>query len=75
MVTSQRHDWIGDVLASLPPLCTTAEAAKALRTSRRNLYRLTSAGRIRAVRREHAGSSRLLIPRTEIERYLRSLAA
>lgn len=66
-------DWIADVIAGLAPLCTASEAANALRTSPRNLRRLIVMGRIGALREKQTGSSRVLIPRAEIERYLRSL--
>lgn len=66
-------DWIADVVAQLNPLTSAAEASNALRTSPRNLRRLIAAGRLRAVRAHESGSSRVLVPRLEIERYLRSL--
>jgi len=66
-------DWIADVVAGLAPLCTASEAANALRMSPRNLRRLIVQGRIGALREKTTGSSRVLIPRVEIERYLRSL--
>lgn len=68
-------DWIEDALAALPPLVTVAEAMTVLRTSRRNVYRLTATGRVKALRDQPAGSSRLLIPRSELARYLRALGA
>lgn len=68
-------DWVCDVVASLQPLVTVAEAARALRMSERNLRRLIVAGRIVRLRARESGSSRVLIPRREIERYLRSLRA
>ena len=66
-------DWVAEAVASLPPLVTTGEAIATLRTSKRNLYRLVAAGRLHAVRQAERGSSRLLIPRASIEKYLRSL--
>lgn len=66
-------DWISDVVGALRPMTTTAEASSALRTSPRNLRRMIADGRLRAVRPREAGSSRVLVPRREIERYLRSL--
>lgn len=66
-------DWVETILADLPPLVTVDEAMTALRCSRRSLYRLTSGGRLLALRQEHAGSSKLLIPKTSIAAYLRSL--
>lgn len=68
-------DWISETVADLPPLTTAAEAAKALRTSPRNLRRHVAAGRLKSLRAEESGSSRVLIPRSEIVRFLRSLEA
>lgn len=67
-------DWISDTIASLPPLVTCREAANALRCSTRTIKRLNATGRLRGVRQTETGSSRLIIPRVEIERYLRGLA-
>jgi excisionase family DNA binding protein len=67
-------DWIADVVAPLPALATAQEASAALRTSPRNLRRHIAAGRLQAIRAEEAGSSRVLIPRAEIERFLRACA-
>jgi excisionase family DNA binding protein len=69
----QIGDWISDALAAVPAIVTADEAMSVLRMSRRNFYRLTSRGVIRAHRAREAGSSRLLIPRSELERYLRGL--
>jgi hypothetical protein len=65
---------INEIEASLPALATAGEAAHALRMSPRNLRRLIVAGRIGAMRERESGSSRVLVPRAEIGRYLRSLA-
>lgn len=65
--------WAGDALAGLPAMLTTDEAVGVLRTSRRNLYRWISAGKLRAVRSGAGGSSRVLIPRTSIAEYLSRL--
>lgn len=70
---AQKTDWIADVVAQLSPLTSAAEASNALRTSPRNLRRMIADGRLRAVRSYESGSSRVLVPRLEIERYLRSL--
>jgi excisionase family DNA binding protein len=65
-------DWIQDAIENLPASMTVDEARAALRMSRRNFYRLTATGRIRARRAVERGSSRLLIPRAELVRYLKS---
>jgi excisionase family DNA binding protein len=68
------QDWISETVSTLAPICTAAEAAAVLRTTTRNLRRMVARGRINAVRACDGGSSRVLIPRAEIGRYLRSLA-
>ena len=65
--------WITETIEPLPMLLTTAEAARALRMSTRNLRRLYNAGRIKTVRSCETGSSRVLVPRAAIAAYLRTL--
>ena len=72
---SQLIEAINEIEAGLPALATASEAANALRTSPRNLRRLIVAGRLGAMRKRESGSSRVLIPRAEIGRYLRSLVS
>jgi len=55
-------------LSELPSLCTLREAARALRTSPKTVGRLIATGRLRAARLALGGSSRVLIPRVELER-------
>lgn len=69
-----KPDWVDEALASTPPLLTVLEAVVLLRMSRRHFYRLLAAGRIKAFRASESGSSRHLVPKTEIARYLRTLA-
>ena len=71
---STSTDWVAETVSGLKPLATAAEASAALRTSPRNLRRHIAAGRLRAIRAEESGSSRVLIPRCEIERFLRACA-
>lgn len=52
----------------LPALCRLDEVATALRTSKRTVRRLIASGRLRVARLEIGGSSRVLIPRAELER-------
>lgn len=65
--------WIADAVRDLPPLCTAKEAAAFLRVSERTLARYMAAGLIKAVQRPAEGSARVLIPRTELARYLSRL--
>jgi excisionase family DNA binding protein len=67
-------EWLSAILTELPPLLTAEEAASLLRTSRRNLQRWIASGRLRAIAGGVGGSSRVLVPRTEIARFLASLA-
>lgn len=66
---------VSPATAPIAELLTIAETARMLRMSDRNLRRLIARGRIKAMRARQTGSSRVLIPREEIERYLRSLRA
>lgn len=54
----------------LPERLTVAEAAKELRCSPCNVRKLVRQGRLRGEKVSTGGSSRLLIPRTEIARVL-----
>jgi excisionase family DNA binding protein len=67
-------DWIGEVIADLPKLCTSEEVCGVLRITPRHLYRLVSAGKITAVKSADAGKSRLIIPRASVEAWLRERA-
>ena len=67
-------DWISEAVAALKPLATLNEASAVLRTSPRNLRRLIASGRIQSLRATDTGSSRVLIPRAEVARYLRTIA-
>lgn len=66
--------WVDEALAGTPALLTVEETIGILRMSRRSFYRLLSTGRINAFRASETGSSRNLVPRSEVARYLRSLA-
>jgi excisionase family DNA binding protein len=58
-------------LSDLPTLCTIDEAANALRLSTRAVRRLLATGRLRAAKLAIGGSSKLLVPRVELERLVR----
>ena len=67
-------DWVEDVVTDLPTLVTISEAAEALRMSGRNVSRLLARGHLHAVRMgAGGGSSRVLIARAEIARFLHRL--
>lgn len=68
-------DWIQDTVGQLPTLATLAETAEVLRMSVRNIHRLVANSRIIAVRAGAGGSSRVLVPRAQIARFLSSLEA
>ena len=54
-------------------LLTVVEAADMLRCSQRQVRRLIATGRLRAARATERGSSRVLIERAAVERYVRAL--
>jgi excisionase family DNA binding protein len=58
-------------LSELPSLCTAEEAARALRTSSRTIKRMVSRGQLRVAKLAIGGSSRVLVPRVELERVVR----
>jgi excisionase family DNA binding protein len=65
-------DFADAAVSSLPPLCTTSEAADFLRVSRRHLYRYISAGRLPTI--QHGSRGQVLIPKTGLAAYLRASA-
>ncbi|MEO8905517.1 MAG: helix-turn-helix domain-containing protein [Polyangiaceae bacterium] len=65
--------WVKEAVAGLPPLVTVEELVTLLRTSRRQVYRLISDGRLPSVKQSEGGSSRNLVPRASVEKYLRGL--
>ena len=70
------NSWIGEMLASFPPLMTAAEVEKVLRISPRTLRRMIEDGQIAGMRTgSGSGSARLMIPRAEVARYLQTKIA
>jgi excisionase family DNA binding protein len=67
------RDWVSETVATLAPLATAKEAAAFLRCNTRTLRRMIADGRIKSIRGRETGSSPVLVPRGEIERYLRGL--
>jgi excisionase family DNA binding protein len=67
------ENWVTKTLAGTPAILTTEELVVLLRMSRRQVYRLLTSGRIHAVKQAEGGSSRHLIPRSSVEKYLLSL--
>jgi excisionase family DNA binding protein len=72
--TAAADDWISDVVRDLKPIATIEESAAALRRSTRSVRRLVASGQLDAVRTAEAGSSRVLIPRRAIEKFLRGVS-
>ena len=58
------------LLDGLPPLLTLREAAQLLRVSTKTISRWIAEGRLRSGRSAHGGSGRVLIARTEVQRFL-----
>src|SRR5260221_5305576 len=68
-----KSDWISETIAGQPPIMTLAEASILLRMHERSIRRLVSLGRMTAIKNADRGSSRVRIPRAEVERYLRAV--
>lgn len=66
--------WVVDATRDLPPLLRLKEVCAALRVHDRTVRRLIKSGRLHALKYGEAGSSRIIVPRAEIARYLLSLA-
>jgi excisionase family DNA binding protein len=66
--------WIEDATRDLPALLLVGEAGAALRAHPRTIRRMIAAGRLQAVRSREGGSSRVLVPRDSIRRYLETLS-
>jgi excisionase family DNA binding protein len=75
LTNTNQPAWIDDTIRDLPTLLLVPEAAGVLRMSTRSVRRLMADGSLRSHRARQAGSARALIPRTEIARYLSTLAA
>jgi excisionase family DNA binding protein len=65
---------VADACSGLPPLMLLREVTAFLRIHERTARRLIAQGRIKALRSREAGSSRVLVARAEVARYLESLA-
>lgn len=70
MSDSRRRAIAAASVGHLPQLCTVAEAARALRTSPRNLKRWIASGKLLTARVVRRGGSPVLIPRASIEALL-----
>lgn len=68
-------DWVDEALAGQPALMDADQTCGALMMSRATLNRRMALGLIRAVRHRDSGSARLIFPRAEVARYLRSLGS
>lgn len=69
-------DFIASTIADLPPFLLVAEVANTLRLSRRTVSRYVAEGRLRVLKTaEGSGAGRVLIPRGEVERFLRGLVS
>ncbi len=68
-----RTTWIDEVLEGLSPLVTPAEIQERARIRRRKVNQLVADRRLDSVKHAAGGSSRLLITRESLARYLRSI--
>ena len=64
------EDLAADAVSGLPGLVTGTDAARLLNVTRRTLRRWISKGRIRAMRTDEGGQSKLLVPRGELKRFI-----
>lgn len=71
---SAAQDRWTEAVADLPRLALKSEVKKLLRIGDRKMDYLLARGQIRGVRGVQSGSSKVLIPRTEVSNYLRGLA-
>ena len=63
-------EYIQDSLSHLPPVMTVAEAAEAIKLSKRHVLRLIARGSIRVLRTGASARSRVLIPRQSLIEFL-----
>lgn len=63
-------DYLRDVEATLAPLNTVDEVCRVARIGDSTLRQAIKRGEIKALRRAPTGSSRVLIPRSEVLRFL-----
>jgi excisionase family DNA binding protein len=59
-----------ELAAELPALLTFAQLRDVLQCHTRTLRTIIASGELRYVRRMHSGSARVLIPRSEVIRWL-----
>ncbi|HVW26229.1 MAG TPA: hypothetical protein VHC69_12725 [Polyangiaceae bacterium] len=62
--------WVAEAIRDLPPICKLPEVARVTRFSVRHLRRYIDAGQLRTLRATTGGSSRLLVARAEVGRFL-----
>jgi hypothetical protein len=65
-------DWVDATLDGQPPLLTIPEAARLLRMSERQIYRMGRSGRLALVSKG-GEESRRVVPKVSIAKYLRAL--
>ncbi len=64
--------WIAETVATLPALVTVEELAEVLRVTERTVPRTLATGEISSIG-GGPGGKRRLVPKSELERYLRAL--
>lgn len=68
-------DHLQELAAELPLTLTQQQAANVLCVHERTLQRMVAEGEIRGVRRQLSGRSRVIIPRSEVIRWMREHSA
>lgn len=63
-------EFLEDIARNLPLTLSTEELAQVLRVSRRTAQRIMSSGAVRTIRTMSTGSARVMVPRSEVLRWL-----
>lgn len=70
MTKAEIPDHLRELAAELPLTMTIRDAAKVLCMHSRSVQRMVAAGELRAMKTAAAGSARVIIPRSELMRWL-----
>lgn len=70
MTKAEVPDHLRELFAELPLTLNSDEAAKVLCMHKRTLRRMVASGELRAMRATSTGTSRVIIPRSELLRWM-----
>lgn len=74
MSAAAEPDFLEDLARSLPPTLSIEEVAKVLKCSKRAVSSKLQRHELRGIRSVESGSSRVIIPRSEVLRWMRERA-